>query len=497
MLIFPNIKRLKLKITPKSKKEKFNSFITTHYFKRLYRPNNNLPLMVSNSPTIIPNINGSYENNKNKYNNNNKSSTVFTSGKKKFLNRNSKNKINIIKYPTQKLQAEIEMSHNKIQFNNKLNNQKLFVTISEHFNKLSNIIYDKPKNINKFIEKINLFLLPNDKTFEYIQNLINKKIAINRETSKNDIIYQLLKSKRIPINTYNPGLIFKYAIKNTFKEALKKALLNKTLINKNDIKEKYQKQINNIKIYLSINARKKKDLTNIRKIEPFTINKYYIPLITNINSNIDSDKYYNKKMKLEKQGRNRKNMQNSNSSDNIYFNQGKYIKELLSNKIINIDCKKNEFDKNNTLTSLPANNNLYKESSETNIQKVRFKNKIDNLTENRLTKIIKKQKIINNDHIKLKSFIKKGEFNLTKKENSVQKNIRVFEFLSNNKKINRNKNEDIINYINNDERSIKFDNSLTVEKIDKSSLKRTLFDKKVDIRKILLNGVNRNKKATI
>ena len=156
-------------------------------------------------------------------------------------------------------------------------------------------------------------------------------------------------------------------------------------------------------------------------------------------------------MKLEKQGRNRKIMQNSNSSDNIYFNQGKYIKELLSNKIINIDCKKNEFDKNNTLTSLLANNNLYKENSETNIQKVRFKNKIDNLTENRLTKIIKKPKIINNDHIKLKSFIKKGEFNLTKKENSVQKNIRVFEFLSNNKKINRNKNEDIINYINDKE----------------------------------------------
>ena len=45
--------------------------------------------------------------------------------------------------------------------------------------------------------------------------------------------------------------------------------------------------------------------------------------------------------------------------------------------------------------------------------------------------------------------------------------------------------------------SIKFDNSLTVEKIDKSSLKRTLFDKKVDIRKILLNGINRNKKTTI
>ena len=487
MQIFPNIKRLKLKSFSKSKREKYNSFITQNKYTKQIKSYNDLPVLISSSSITIPNNSVSFENNKNKYNNNN-SSLIFTSEKRKTIyNRNFKNQIKIIKCPTQKLHAEKEINYNTLELNNKYKDTKLFSTNRENMNNLSNITYSKTKNLNKSKEDINYFLYPNNKTFEYMQNLINKKIAINKEISKNNnIIYQKLGNKKMPVNNYNSELIIRFIIKNTFNEALKKALLNKALINKNDIKEEYQKPINGITIHLNLNDREKKDLNNNLSLESLSVNKYYIPLDTNINNN--------KKMKLNILGRNRKFIQN-NSCDNIFFNQKKYNKELFGFKNINIDCKRNELEKNGTLISLLANNNnLYKGSSALNINNVIMKNKI-NLNISGLKKTNKKQKISIDDNIKLKSLNTKTEDNVIKIENSVQKNITTFHFLSNNK--SKNKNEDIVNYINDNEKSIKFDNSLTEEKIEKSLLKRTLFDKKVGIIKNLFNDIDKNKKSKI
>ena len=478
---FPNIKRFKLRFSKTIKKERHISYIIPDNYKKRIKPYNDLPFLVSNSSNNIPNNNNSSKVNIIK--------TIFSEKRKKIMNKNFKNRIKIIKYSTEKLQA-------KKEFNNKSKNKKLFSTIKDGFKNRSNIIHNKPKNLNKFIEEINSYLLPNDETFEYLQNLINKKIAINIETSKNDIIYQSLMSKSIPVNTYNKRLIFKHAIKNTFKEALKKAMLNKTLFNKTDIKEEYQKQINNIKKYLNQNVREKKDFTNKHNSELLNIHKYYIPLITNIKHNkLDLNKKFIKIIKLEKHKRNRKIIQN-NSSDNIIFNQERFKKELFGIKIIKFEHKKKEPDKNNTLPSLPTNNfeYLHKESSETNIPKVIMKKKIKNINENRLKNITQKQKISIDDHINLKSFIKKSEGYLTKIEDSVQKDINAFYILSNNKNINKNKNEDIINYINDKERSVIIENSLAEEKIEKSLLRRTLFEKEIDIRKILFNDVGRYEK---
>ena len=144
-------------------------------------------------------------NNNNKYYNNNPL-TVFSSGReKKFLNQNLKNQIKIINYRTEKLKAEKEIKGTAIEFNNESKDKKLFLTFREDYNNLTNIIYNKPININKFIEKINSFLLPNDKTFEIMKNLVNNELKSNKETSKNNTFNQLLRSKKIPINTYNSG----------------------------------------------------------------------------------------------------------------------------------------------------------------------------------------------------------------------------------------------------------------------------------------------------
>ena len=109
-----------------------------------------------------------------------------------------------------------------------------------------------------------------------------------------------------------------------------------------------------------------------------------------------------------------------------------------------------------------------------------------------MIKLIKKQKISLNDHLKLKEKYKKFEDDLITKENSIQKNIKFFDFLSNNKSRNNYKNEDIINYLNNSEGSIEFENSLIEEKNDRSLLKRVLFDEDIDIGKNSFNNIDEN-----
>ena len=123
-------------------------------------------------------------------------------------------------------------------------------------------------------------------------NHLANEVTIDKETSKFDKFHNLLKSIKIPINTYNHGLIFRYLIKNTFRVSLKKALLNKTSINKDEIKEEYQKQINYIKIYLILNNKEKSDSYNNQIFDSLNINNNYTPLISYINNKLYLNKRY-------------------------------------------------------------------------------------------------------------------------------------------------------------------------------------------------------------
>ena len=489
MLIFPRIKKFQFKIPPKPKKERYISLRDLKNYKKPLKSNTNFPSIISISPTNISN-NNSYEKSKNQHSNIN-SPTVFTSERRgKNLYTNFRNQIKIVNYPTDKLQIEKDIKSNVIKNNNRYKEKITFSTLRENYNNLSNMISNKPINVNKFIENINSFLLPNDKTFEIIQNLINNEVTIDKETSKFDKFHHLLKSIKIPINTYNHGLIFRYLIKNTFRVSLKKALLNKTSINKDEIKEEYQKQINYIKIYLILNNKEKSDSYNNQIFDSLNINNNYTPLISYINNKLYLNKRYDKKMKLEKHGRSR-NILQTNFSDKI-INKEKNNKEAFDITITNVNIKKNILVKSGTLKSLPDNNNLYKERKEITNQRVILKKKMDNKKEKGLIKLIKKQKISLNDHLKLKEKYKKFEDDLITKENSIQKNIKFFDFLSNNKSRNNYKNEDIINYLNNSEGSIKFENSLIEEKNDRSLLKRVLFDEDIDIGKNSFNNIDEN-----
>ena len=471
---------IKLQVLTKSKRKILNPLISQNNYKKEFETFKELPIF----STKILTKNNLHQKNKNIYSNN-YSKTVLTSEKDgKTMNNNLNNQMKIINYTTEKFQKEKEIIHNTIDFNKGLKNQKSFYSIKEDYNNSSNMFSNKPIDIDKFIEEINSFLLPNDKTFEYIQNLTNDKIKMNIETQKIDAFSQLLKSKEIPVNTFNYQLIYRYVFNNTFKEAFKKALLNKTLINKDDIKEEYQKQINDIKLYLKSHNKEKTNLSNIQNFKSL-IKNISPALRPYLNNNKLSFSRNSKILGLEKFERNR-NIIRTNSSNNIFFNQEKHKIKLFDNKDINFNTKRIELDRKNNLATLYDNNALDKENTENIIPGIISKTKMDYIRESRLKNIIKKQKMIINSCMKLTKRIKNNEENLIKTGNSISPNIKVFDFFSDNNVIN-NKNEDIINYINNSEKSIKFEDSLIKDTFNISLSKKKSFDDKIIESKNLLN----------
>ena len=471
---------IKLQVLTKSKRKILNPLISQNNYKKEFETFKELPIF----STKILTKNNLHQKNKNIYSNN-YSKTVLTSEKDgKTMNNNLNNQMKIINYTTEKFQKEKEIIHNTIDFNKGLKNQKSFYSIKEDYNNSSNMFSNKPIDIDKFIEEINSFLLPNDKTFEYIQNLTNDKIKMNIETQKIDAFSQLLKSKEIPVNTFNYQLIYRYVFNNTFKEAFKKALLNKTLINKDDIKEEYQKQINDIKLYLKSHNKEKTNLSNIQNFKSL-IKNISPALRPYLNNNKLSFSRNSKILGLEKFERNR-NIIRTNSSNNIFFNQEKHKIKLFDNKDINFNTKRIELDRKNNLATLYDNNALDKENTENIIPGIISKTKMDYIRESRLKNIIKKQKMIINSCMKLTKRIKNNEENLIKTGNSISPNIKVFDFFSDNNVIN-NKNEDIINYINNSEKSIKFEDSLIKDTFNISLSKKKSFDDKIIESKKLLN----------
>ena len=477
MIGLPDINKLKFIISKKPRRGRLNSAINPKNYKKILKPINNISFINPISFSYINN--NSYEGNKNSHNNNYQSSSVFISGKEKgILSKNLKKQIKYINNSREKVKTEREIIPKIFGFNTRPKNKNSSLTFRATYNNLKKIFSNKPVDVNKFIKEINSFLLPNNKTFENLQNLLNYKIK-NKESSKKGLLIQFFKRNDLPINKINYGVYYKYIIKNTFKEVLKKAMLNKVLISKKEIREEYQRQINGMKQYLNVfnkeNKYNNRDLTNNQNLKSLVINNSSSYLIPKLSENkkdsikIESNKDI-KKLNLEKHKRNRKIIQN-NSTDNIYFHLDYFKKESFDNKNHNINSKNKELIKKNSLLSLPDNNNkFHKENLENNFQRDIFKTKIDHLKEKRLKNIIQKQKSIIDDYIKSKEKIENTNENYSiKTENSVQDNNKFFNFFTNRKNghNNNNKNEDIINCINNSEKSIKFENPLIKAKISK------------------------------
>ena len=474
MIGLPDISRLKFIISKKPRRGRLNSAINPKYYKKILKPINNISFINPISYNYINN--NSYEGNKNKHNNYH-SSSVFISGKEKnIINKNLKQQIKYINNSKEKTKTEREIIPNISEFNTKHKNKNSPLTFRATYNNIKKIFSNKPVDINKFINEINSFLLPNNKTFENLQNLLNYKIK-NKESSKKGLFIQFFKRNDLPINKINYGVYYKYIIKNTFKEVLKKAMLNKVLISKQEIKEEYKRQINGIKQYLNLYNKENKgnkDLINGQNLKSLIINNSCTALIPRLNENkIDTIKLETnksiKKLNLEKHKRNRKIIQN-NSTDNIFFHLDYFKKDSFDTKNHNVNSKNKELTKNkNSLLSLPDNSNKFnKENFEYNFQRDIFKTKIESLKEKRLKNIIQKQKNIISDYIKIKEKNKHTHEDYSiKTENSVQDNYVGFNFFTNRKNWHNNKNEDIINCINNSEKSIKFENPLIKDKISK------------------------------
>ena len=140
-------------------------------------------------------------------------------------------------------------------------------------------------------------------------------------------------------------LFHKYIITKTFKEVLKKCYLNNRLINKEEIKNEYSRQINSMKKYLiQLNQEKKEQVKN-ESLDSLVINNNSSSsLLTNSFDN----KFSNSRMtNIMKHKRNRKFSQN-NSSDSNYsqfdFNLNISSIDFFSQ---NKKCKNQLFPKKN------------------------------------------------------------------------------------------------------------------------------------------------------
>ena len=452
MLALPDINRLKLKNSNKSKRGR-NSAIELNNYKKVFKSINKT---FFHNPNHISPINRQINNNSCKEKRNNHNNKIVPSilkfeKIKKIITKNL-NQIKIINYSLKRNKAEKETIQDITEHSDKSKN---IFDIRANRYYLKNIFFQRQIDIDQFIKEINPFLLKNNKIFEKIQNLINYKLMMNNNYSY--ALTQLLKNVEIPLNKLNYGLIFKCIIKNTFNESLKKAFLNKALISKKEIKEEYEKQINNLKEYLSIYNKEKEDFNN-KKFDSLIISNNSSHLNDSKNSSIKN----NFKKKIIKRNIRKRKIIQSNSCDNILFSSDNVNKNFFNSKYQNNNKGKKEI--NDGLKS-SLDNTPDKENIENHIESIKSKKRFDFLREKRLIVKIKKQKNIVDDHIKSKEIIKNNENNLIKSESSFEEKMKKYEFLYN--KHLKNDNEEFINSINNNDTNFQFENSLIKEQIKK------------------------------
>ena len=505
-MLFPEITKLKSLNLSKSNIDRLNS---AKYPKK---NKTNLKLTDKHS-SIIPHFqninNNSYENRIKRIPNN---TSVYISEKEE--NNINKNIFKPIKFnnPSEKTQTEKDFIPNIFECNFRRGHKLNVFTHREIYSMNKRKFWNKPIDVDKFIKEVNSFLLPNNKTFGILKNMINYRIK-NKESLKNTIFGQIFKRNDFPVGKFTYEIFYKYIIKNTFKEVLKKSFLNNSMANKKEIKEEYLRQLNGIKEYLNLHNNEFNDINDNNNIESFVLNNNNNnnKNISNNNSNnlsmnnsikeknLFKNKRY-KKLNIEKHKRNRKIIQN-NSSDNIFSQHYNYNKSSLffNTKNLNMNSKNQELIKKDSIRSFDAVNN-----SNNNTKFTEEKNQIQSKasmekdvspnkeTKIKLKEIIQKQKkAFSNQKLllqKINNNNNKGDMQI-KSENSIHEKIKGFNLFFNKKNENVNKNEDIIGFLNNKDKKVIFSNRFINDKINRNFFRTNII--KLDFYK---NNENINQK---
>ena len=497
MMLLQDINRMKNLKFKKSKRERLNSAIFPKNVKETLKLIDNHSYIFSHHYNHINNL---LEETKSISTSNYNSSLFISENLKNNLKKNLKIPIKINNL-NEKVKTEKVTIYNQFDDKNKRKKKCVFLTYKDNYNNNRKKYNYNQININKFIYRINSFLLPNDQTFENLKKLINYRIT-NKEPSKNSDLYKLLKRDDNSNRLITYELFYKYIIKRTFKEGLKKGYSKNSLIDKTDIKDEYQRQLNEIRQYLKLYNKELKDLFYNNYLESFDKNRY-IPSSNNLYENkISPNKIY-QMVNIRKF---RKINQN-NSVDNIYFHFFNFDQASieLNNHYLN---KNQEITKRKfrILLSLSDNNksaeknrirdsyikmvqnteefqNITGINTDKNKNNAVNKRENDNIANNNITEhfktnfaypkekkiketIIKNNKKIiinNNEKLKLNKNKRDNQFNT---EISNNEKIKKFNFfLDRHNKIS-NKNEDIINFLNNKEKKNKFSNLLINDNIN-------------------------------
>ena len=524
MLIIHGLNRSKSLYIKKSKREKLNSAIYEKNYKNAFisfdnHSNNNI-----SQPQNKINTKNLYEESKASFNNN--SNGISISEREK--NDLKKSLIFPLRFynSNKKLNTEMGILSKQIEYENKYKNKCVFLTYKENSNINKKKRENKPININKFINEINSFLLPNEKTFENLKNLINYRI-IYKESIKAPDLEKLLKRCENQDKQIIYELFYKYIIKKTFKELLKIGNFKNSLIDKNQIKNEYQKQLNEIKEYL---RKQNKEFTNkgYNNME-LSEKRYKISTAENLKERRKSLNKNYKIVDIEKCKRRMKINQNCSSDFIFHIHNFDKASDELENQ--NVNYKNQELNKKKfeAFLSLPENNkNNYKHSQFRKFYML-FHNNKDHQINSSLDDIKAQPCIIpkiennknknnnNNEISKLKitypkenpiitNMIKKpiknnisdnNNINIITKNNNTKNNndiqfktemsdkkkpqIKEFNFflgLHNIHNKNNNNNDDIINFLNNNEKMVKFTNKILNKHINHKNNKNAYNGKK-------------------
>ena len=459
MLLPSNNEKLKILKDKIFKNERLNSAISPKIYKDTVHLNYNHSYNIS-QPHY--NITKSFEESKKVLHNNPLNSMLIFEKEKNILLKNLKKQIKIDNLK-EKMKTEKRLIKNVFEFNNNDKNKINALIVGKNHKINKKRFSNNSKEVFQFIDEINQFNPPNNWIFENLKKLVNYRL-INKESLKNTIFLQMFKKIDTPTKKSSDELLYKYILKNTFKEVLKKGYLNNVLISKQEIKDEYHKQINQVK-----------------RNFPFFNKEHEIPycdkdlgsLLINNSSNLSNSKdnkvIINKCSKIIskiKHKRNRPIFQN-NSVDHIYS------KFYNSNRVSLERKNKNNRSNNQVLTK----NNLMSFTNNTNNKINEFhKEGNKNYSNNKIFKTYSRQNKFNNFIIKPKNIIISNNIiqklklkadNPLNSENTKQETNKGFKiFLSkNNSKEKNNKNEDIINCINNTE-NIKFSKRVRERKIN-------------------------------
>ena len=489
MIILHGFNRIKYLKSKKLKRERLNSAKYPKNFRNSFKGFDNNSFLNSQS-----NKNNLFEETKNSFNNYN---SIYKLEKtKNTLN----NKINEpIKNNNSKEKEKTDKCFitNQIEEKNEPKSKSIFLSYKGNCNNKRKKYTYNPINIDKFIFEINSFLLPNDQTFENLKIMINYRI-IKKELEKNTDYYKLLKRNDIKNSFPIYEKFYKYIIKRTFKEVLKKAYSNNTLVDKKEIHDEYQKQLNEIKQFLII-QNKENENSFLESFEKNKFTPYKIYLKENKKHTIINIESHKKK----------RNMNKNNSFDNIFFHfynfdkvsdeiqnqnvkyknqelRNKKFKILLSFTDINKIFEKNQAKKTdfkiipkidvdvqsqnnhvnlNKMKTIPDFKNMKnkKISHDGNTRAKYYESKINYPKKKQLNELIKNKKNnIENKNEKPKTSVKNKRETIIKTENEEYKNLKL---LFNKKKKTVKKNGDILNFLN-EEKKINFSNLFIKENFE-------------------------------